>query len=85
MLMTSGQTVASCMFPILFPLSTVRVRSAFRTLKMDYPNRSVFFYTQICLSIEISMGSHKFLYFELLLDIIYFVPTALPFAIGDLQ
>lgn len=41
---------------------------------MDYPNHSVFFYTQICLSIDISMGSHKFLYFGLLLDIMYLFP-----------
>lgn len=39
---------------------------------MDFPNHSAF-YTQICLSIEVSMGSHKLLYFRLLLDNVLYI------------
>lgn len=42
----------------------------FHALETDFPNHSAFFNTQICLSIEVGMGSHKLLYFRLLLDIV---------------
>lgn len=58
----------------------------FHALKMDFPNHSAFFNTQICLSIEVGMGSHKLLYFRLLLDIVLYILFPLLYLLlGDLQ